>query len=179
MLIRDLHDAKIANVWNPTGNTNNGDASNVFLSGNFAGNKTYNFNNSNHTIGIYATNFTGNVFASKVVWVLRHLLVMMIIGQTDILGNVLEDIFSKCIGPIYYNFTGNFNYIRFKYLKSRKPGTFNKNSFFKKLNTNIALILKQWQICYGVSPRCGTRWIAGLLNDNGLLDTRGPVDLNG
>lgn len=23
-------------------------------------------------------------------------------------------------------------------------------------------------------PRCGTRWIAGLLHDNGLLDTRGP-----
>ena len=112
---------QIANVWTQVKNTNNGDVANVFLSGNFAGNKTYNFNNANHTIGIYATNFTGNVFVDDQNW-----------ASIAVLNNLDRIPLSSDTGPIYYNFTGNFNYLRFKY----SPGSGNSGSFEKILLRN-------------------------------------------
>lgn len=124
---------QIANVWSQTGNTNNGDASNVFLSGNFAGNKTYNFNNSNHTIGIYATNFTGNVFVEGSLGIEAPSSNDDNWATIDILGTSIGRLpLANVSGPVYYNFTGNFNYLRFKY----SPSSTNSGSFDKILIRN-------------------------------------------
>jgi hypothetical protein len=123
---------QIANVWTQVKNTNNGDVANVFLSGNFAGNKTYNFNNANHTIGIYATNFTGNVFVEGSLGIEAPSSDDQNWASIAVLNNLDRIPLSSDTGPIYYNFTGNFNYLRFKY----SPGSGNSGSFDKILLRN-------------------------------------------
>ena len=123
---------QIANVWTQVKNTNNGDVANVYLSGNFAGNKTYNFNNANHTIGIYATNFTGNVFVEGSLGIEAPSSDDQNWASIAVLNNLDRIPLSSDTGPIYYNFTGNFNYLRFKY----SPGSGNSGSFDKILLRN-------------------------------------------
>jgi len=123
---------QIANVWTQTKNTNNGDPANVYSSGNFVGNKTYNFNNANHTVGIYATNFTGNVFVEGSLGIEAPSSDDANWASIAVLNNLDRIPLANDSGPIYYNFTGNFNYLRFKY----SPGSGNSGSFDKILLRN-------------------------------------------
>lgn len=119
---------QIANVWTQTKNTNNGDPANVYLSGNFKGNQTYNFNNANHTIGIYSTNFTGNVFVEGSLGIEAPSSSDDNWAPVDVLGSSINRLpLANVSGPAYYHFVGNFNYLRFKYSpSSSNSGTFDK-----------------------------------------------------
>ena len=118
---------QIATVWNQTKDTNGGDPANVFLSGNFAGNKTYNFNNANHTVGLYASGFTGNVFIEGSLGLEAPSSDDSNWAPISILNNLSNVPLVNATGPIYYTFTGNFNYLRFKYSPSAaNSGTFTK-----------------------------------------------------
>ncbi len=123
---------QVANVWNQTKNTNFGHDANVFTSGNFIGNKTYNFNNSNHTIGIYATEFTGNVYVEGSLGIEAPSSDDTNWATISIINNLDRLPLSNTTGPVYYNFTGNFNYLRFKY----SPSTTNSGTFDKILIRN-------------------------------------------
>lgn len=124
---------QIANVWSQVKNINNGDSSNVFLSGNFLGNQSYNFNNANHTIGLYSSEFTGNVYIEGSLGLEAPSSNDDNWAPIDILGSGINRIpMANVSGPVYYNFTGNFNYIRFKY----SPSTSNSGSFDKILIRN-------------------------------------------
>ena len=123
---------QIANVWNQTKNTNSGDAANVFTSGSFAGNKTYNFNNANHTIGINSTTFTGNVYVEGSLGLEAPSSDDTNWATIAIVNNLDRIPLANVSGPTYYNFTGNFNYLRFKY----SPGAGNSGTFDKILLRN-------------------------------------------
>ena len=123
---------QVANVWNQTKNINFGDASNVFTSGSFVGNKTYNFNNANHTIGIYTTGFTGNVYVEGSLGLEAPSSDDSNWAPISIINTLDRIPFANISGPTYYNFTGNFNYLRFKY----SPSAANSGSFDKILLRN-------------------------------------------
>ena len=118
--------------FDQTKNINFGDASNVFTSGSFVGNKTYNFNNANHTIGIYTTGFTGNVYVEGSLGLEAPSSDDSNWAPISIINTLDRIPFANISGPTYYNFTGNFNYLRFKY----SPSAANSGSFDKILLRN-------------------------------------------
>ena len=123
---------QIANVWNQTGNTDNGDVANVFTSGSFEGNQHKNFRDATHTIGIYSTEFTGNVFVEGSLSLQAPSSDDSNWASVPVVNNLERIPMANVSGVTYYSFTGNFNYLRFK----DSPGPTNSGSFDKILLRN-------------------------------------------
>ena len=123
---------QIANVWSQTKNTNNGDAANVFTSGSFEGNQHKNFRDATHTIGLYSTTFTGNVFVEGSLSLQAPSSDDSNWASVPVVNNLERIPMANVSGPTNYSFIGNFNYLRFKY----SPGTGNSGTFSKILLRN-------------------------------------------
>ena len=123
---------QIANVWTQTKNTNNGDASNVFTSGSFTGNQSKNFRDATHTIGLYSTTFTGNVYVEGSLSLQAPSGDDSNWASVPVINNLDRIPMANVSGPTYYSFIGNFNFLRFKY----SPGTGNSGTFSKILLRN-------------------------------------------
>ncbi len=123
---------QVANVFNQTKNTDNGDTANVFTSGSFTGNQKKNFRDATHTIGIYSTTFTGNVFVEGSLSLQAPSSDDSNWASIPIVNNLERIPMANVSGVTYYSFTGNFSYLRFKY----SPGPTNSGTFEKILLRN-------------------------------------------
>lgn len=121
-----------ANTWLQVANTNDGDAANIYQSSSLSGNSRKNFRGARHTLAVYCTNFSGNIYvqgnndltapSSDNLWF-----------NIDPLGTQIFRLpLNNASGPLPYNFIGNFNNIRFQY----SPNSSNTGSVDKILLRN-------------------------------------------
>jgi len=116
-----------ANTWLQVSNTNDGDTANIFQSSALDGNSRKNFRGARHTLAVYCTNFSGNIYVQGNNDLVASSDDAKWFGIDPLGTQIFRIPLTSATGPLPYNFTGNFNSIRFQYSpNSTNAGTVEK-----------------------------------------------------